>query len=830
MLAAKLALRDARGGWRSLRVVVACLVLGVAAIATVGGLRAAVLGGIAAHGREILGGDLEVGGGNAALPDALRGWMVARGARVSDVLQMRSMLIAANGERQLVELKAVDAAWPLVGVAAVAPAQKLAVALRGIVAEPLVLSRLGIRVGDTVRLGSALLPVSGVLTGEPDHAATPSLLGPRALIAAASLPATGLIQPGSMVSHMLRLTFSARTDEVAFVAALQAAFPGNEWRIRDVHDAVPGATRFIDQLSVFLSLVGLSSLLVGGIGVATGVRAWLDGRARSIAILRCLGASGGLVFSVALIEVMVLALGGIVAGVAAGAVLPVAALGLFRDALPVPPRIGVYPEPLGLSALFGVLVAGAFALLPLGRAMRIPGAALFRDPLMPQAGRPPAAVLAAVAGLGAALVVLTVVSSPDRRLAFWFCVAALTTLGLFRAGAASVRVAARALRQAGPPTLRLGLGNLYRPGNTTSLMLVALGLGLSTLAAVALIEGNMNAQLQGSLPRRAPSFFFVDIQGDQIARFNRVVRAVPGVSDVAATPSLVARVVAVNGVAVEKLHPTPQTAWAMRGDRGLTYAAAPPAGTTIVAGRWWAADYAGPPLLSFDATLAKGWGIGLGDTVTVTVGGRPVTLTIANLRRIDWRSMSMNFAMVASPGLLSQAPQTHLATVRNAPAQDGVLLAAVTDALPNVTGIRVADVLASVGKLLGQIGTALAATGSLTLASGALVLAGAVASGQRRRIGEAVILKSLGATRGQIRAAWMAEFGVLGIAAGLIAAVIGSGASYAVMHWVMQADWSPLPGRLALTILGCVALMLALGYAGTEAALRARAAPLLRNE
>jgi putative ABC transport system permease protein len=828
-LAFRLALRDLRGGWRGLRIVVACLALGVAAIATVGGLRSAVDAGLAAHGREVLGGDLEIGGGNEALPDTLRRWLAARGARFSDVEQLRSMLIAGNGERELVELKAVDPAWPLVGAATVAPAGTPAAA-GGIVVEPLILARLNIHVGDRVRLGDALLPVTGALTGEPDHAASPSLLGPRALIALATLPRTGLIQPGSMVDHMIRVVWPAAANATALTRALQAAFPDNGWRVRDVHDAVPGATRFIDQLSVFMSLVGLTSLLVGGIGVSTGVRAWLEGRARSIAVLRCLGASGRMVFAFVLIQVMLLGVLGVLIGVAVGAVLPLAALSLLRDVLPVPPRLGVYPAPLALAALFGALTALAFSLLPVGRVLRIPGAALFRDALLPQAARPAWQVLASVLVLAAALVALTVATSPDRALAAGFCVAAVGTLAVFRLGAACVMLAARGLRGARSATLRLGLGNLYRPGNATPLMLMALGLGLSTLAAVALIEGNMSAQIAQQLPRHAPSFYFIDIQPDELTRFAQVVQATPGVTDVEQVPSLVARVVAVNGVPVERLHPTPDTAWAMRGDRGLTYAAAAPAGTRIVAGQWWPAGYDGPPLLSFDADLARGWGVTLRDTITVSVLGRPVTLKIANLRRIDWRSLSMNFAMVASPGLLSGAPHTHLATVRIAPAQEGALLRAVTDALPNVTGIRVADVLAAVGQLLGQIGTALTATGSLTLASGALVLAGAVASGQRRRIGEAVILKSLGATRGQIRQAWLIEFGALGLAAGVMACAIGSAASYAVMHLVMQADWALLPVRLGVTVVGCVGLMLAFGYAGTEAALRAKVAPLLRND
>jgi putative ABC transport system permease protein len=835
-LVLRLAARDLRGGISGLRVVLACLALGVAAIAAVGSLRAAIEGGLATDGQRILGGDLEVQGGTQALPDSLRAWLRDRGARLSDVVEMRSILIAPNGQRTLVELKAVDAAWPMVGSAAYAPPQTTKSALAeqdgnyGLAAEQVVLERLGLKPGDTVRLGRESFVLRGALTVEPDGVAGPALLGPRVVISLAALPATDLEQPGALVQHDLRILLPPGLAPATVLRDLRAAFPAQGWRLRDAHDAVPGLVTFIDQTSLFMTLVGLTSLLVGGIGVANGVRAWLEARARSIAILRCLGASARLVFGLCLVQVLFLALVGIVIGLVAGALLPIAGMTLLRDLLPVPPRIGIYPGPLLLSGAYGLLTAATFALWPLARAMGIPGAALFRDALIPEQRRPGTILLASNFLLGLVLVGLTVVTAEDRGFSLWFCVAAIATLLLFRAGGGLVERLARVIPKPQAPWVRLGLGNLYRPGNATPLMLVSLGLGLSTLACVALIEGNMRQQILDQLPRNAPSFYFIDIQSDQLARFDQVLAGQPGVSDIRQVPNLRARIVALNGVPVDQVHVAPDTAWALRGDRGLTYAATPPEGTQLVAGAWWPADYDGPPEVSFDDGLARGWGVGVGDTITINVLGRDIALRIASLRRIAWRSLSMNYAMIATPGLLAHAPHTHIATVKVTEAQQGAVLRAVTDALPNVTGIRVEDILLTLANFLRQIGAALAATGSLTLAAGALVLAGAVAAGQRRRTREAVILKSLGATRRQIRAAWLVEFGVLGGSAGLIAAAVGSAASYAVMHYVMAAEWSPLPWTLGITILGCVALMLGFGYAGTAAALRAKVAPLLRNE
>jgi putative ABC transport system permease protein len=431
--------------------------------------------------------------------------------------------------------------------------------------------------------------------------------------------------------------------------------------------------------------------------------------------------------------------------------------------------------------------------------------------------------------LALGLVGLTIAVAADRVFAAWFCAAAAGTLIVFRLGALGLTRLARAAPAIGAAWFRLGVANLHRPGSPAPMLLLSVGLGLSTLAAVALIQGNIRAEVLSQLPAQAPSFFFVDIQNDQMAEFQALTRGQPGLREVRHVPSLRARVVAVNGVPADQVITTPETAWALRGDRGLTYSATPPEGTRLVAGQWWAADYAGPPLVSFDAKIAQGWKVGIGDVIRVNVLGRDIDLTIASLRDIVWQSLSLNFVMVVSPGLLERAPHTNIATVRIDGPGQAALLRAVTDALPNVTGVRVEDVLGALAALLDQLAAALAATGGLTLVSGAIVLVGAMAAGQRRRTREAVILRSLGATSLQIRSAWLVEFGAVGLVAGLLAGVVGSAASFAVAHYILHTQWVFLPGSLILTLAGSLILMLVFGYVGTEAALRAKPAPLLRN-
>ena len=617
----RLALRDLRGGVRGMRVVLACLALGVAAIASVGSLRESVDRGLATEGARLLGGDIAIENGSQTLPDALHAWLAARGARVSEVVLLRTLAVAPSGDRLLVELKAVDSAYPLIGTASLDPDIPLGRALDGgLVADPLIVQRLGLHPGDAVRLGQASFMLRASLVSEPDHAGGASIFGPRVLIAVSALPATGLIQPGSLLTHEWRVRLPAGADPIGTIAAIRKAFPDTGWRIRDAAQAAQGLGPAIEQTSLFLTLVGLSALLVGGIGVATGVRAWLEGRARTIATLRCLGAPARLVFAVFLIQVLLLCGAGILIGVLAGAGLPVAVIALFGHLLPLPATPGIYEIPLLLAAIYGLLTAAVFALWPLGRAAQIPGAALFRDAVLPEGGAAPG-ILAANISLGLLLAGLVVATSADRLFALWFCLGALLTLAVFRAGAWGVMAGARSARARRPAWLRLGVANLHRPSAATPLLLVSLGLGLTTLAAVALIEGNISGQFRGDLARRAPSFFFIDIQNDQLDRFRSLLAQQPGITDLHIQPSLRARVVSLKGVPVDQVHVTPASRWGLRGDRGLTWAATVPDGSHVTDGAWWPADYSGPPLVSIDRDLAHGWGLAVGDTLRANVLG-----------------------------------------------------------------------------------------------------------------------------------------------------------------------------------------------------------------
>ncbi|MDP3328049.1 ABC transporter permease [Parvibaculum sp.] len=844
-LAARLARRELRGGLKGFRVFIACLALGVAAIAGVGSVSSALTHGLAEGGQEILGGDIAIRLIHREATPEERAF-ISDGTSVSASAEMRAMARGADetAERSqtLVELKAVDGVYPLYGEMELSPEMPLADALAirdgrpGLVVEPNLLTRLGVQPGDLVRIGDAEFELRASIAREPDRVADGFALGPRAMIAADALPLTGLVQPGSLVNYhyRVRLPDDARSPQeiAAWVAALNERFPDAGWRVQDRSDSAPGVRRFVERVALFLSLVGLTALVVGGVGVANAVKSYLDGKRTVIATFKCLGAPGPLIFRLYLMQVMALAAVGILIGLVIGGVAPFIVDAVAGDMIPIPADLGVYWGPLLLAAAYGVLTALAFAIWPLARAREVPATSLFRDLVAPSRRFPRPLYIAATAGALFALAALAVALAEERLFALYFVGAAAGVfVVLWGAANGIMALAARAPRMRSPE-LRLALANIHRPGAPTPAVVLSLGLGLTLLVTISLINGNLTGEIAGELPDRAPAFFFVDVQPDQIDALETLVTGTDGVTGFNRVPMLRGRISAVNGVPSDQLTVTPDVQWALRGDRGLTYAAELPEGSSLVRGSWWAVDYQGPPLVSFSEELAQGFGVGIGDTITVNVLGREISAAVANTREIDWSSLGINFVLVFSPGMLSSAPHTVLATVdmEGGPQAEEALEREVTSQFPNITSVRVREALEAVNSLLENFAMAVRATGGVTLAAGILVLAGAMAAGFRSRVRDAVVLKVLGATRGRILGIYVREYAALGLATALVAAVAGTSAAFVVVTMVMEMPWRFLPATLAVTVAGATLVTVALGLLGTWRALSVPSASVLRAD
>ena len=831
----RLAGRELRGGVGGLGVFVAALVLGVGAIAGIGSLAASLSAGIARDARELLGGDVEAQ--LAYRPaGAEEQAFLAKSGRLSEVASMRAMARTADRQQQsLIELKAVDREYPLYGEVALAPPQNLGTALEqkervfGAVVDPALLTRLDVKIGDTIKIGEAALQIRGAIEREPDAAASGLIFGPRVMISMAALAETRLVQPGSLITYRYRLRLPAGVTPAAWENEARAAFPDAGWQIRSFSRASPGLQRLIERVAMFLSLVGLSTLLVGGVGIGNAVRGHIAAKTATIATLKCLGAPTRLVFAVYLCEIMGLASLAILVALAIGAALPTAVAPLIGHLLPISPRPGIYVRPLAWAALYGILTTLVFSLWPLAAIGRIPAGALFRDTVDRARRRIPLPTVAASAVLVLCLGAAAVLGTQDRHVALWFVAGAAAAFALFWGAGRAIMFGASKVSRPRRPVLRLALANLHRPGALTAQIVLSLGIGLTVLVAVALVQGNIGRQIQERLPAAAPAFFFIDIQPNQLPGFEAIVHDIPG-ARLEEVPMMRGRITRLNGVPVERAPVAPEARWALRSDRGLTYSAALPKGSQLAAGTWWPADYDGPPLISFDAALARGMGLKIGDTLTVNLLGREITARIANLRNIDWERLGINFAIVFAPGTLEHAPHTELSAVYLPKAEEENLVRRVTNAFPNISAIHVREALAAVSRVVGLIGGAVRLTALVTLLAGALVLGGAIAAGHRRRVYDAVVLKVLGATRGAILQSFAIEYGLLGLLAGIVAGGLGTIAAYLLVRHLMDANWVFLPGPVLSTTVLAIVLTLTLGFAGTWRALGVKAAPFLRNE
>ncbi|OCW58965.1 ABC transporter permease [Hoeflea olei] len=840
-LAARLALRELRGGLSGFYIFLACVALGTAAIAGVNSVSEMMTGSIASEGKTILGGDIRFEIDNRDIGAAGRSYVEGLGA-VSAGANLRTMARKPDGSDQsLVELRAVDEAYPLYGAFETTPPLSVADAFAerdgvfGATAAQILLDRLGIAVGDTLLVGQAQFQIRGVIATEPDALSEGFGFAPRLMISRAALDAAGLIRPGSLIEYSYRV----RLDGAAAARSLddirdeaETRFPDAGWQIRTSRNAAPALTRNIERFSQFLTLVGLTALIVGGVGIANSVRAWLEGKRGVIATFKCLGAPASLVVAIYLIQVMLIAGFGVALGLVLGALTPWLAAGALAGVIPIAVTVSFYPASLLIAAGFGLMTAFAFAVLPLGRAGEVPATALFRQQGFEAGGFARWPYLLTAGLTLAVLCGAAIFFADDRRIASIFVAAVAAAFVVLRLVGWLVQLIARRWPAVNSTPLRLAIGNIHRPGALTPSVVLSLGLGLALLVTLALIDTNLRRELSGNLPERAPNFFFVDIQASEIDGFDELVTGLAPEGKVIKVPMLRGRITALNGEPVNAENVPPQARWVLRGDRGLTYAKNLPENSRLAEGKWWAPDYTGEPLVSFSAQEAREIGLSVGDTVTVSVLGRQITARIANLRDVEWESLSINFVMVFSPNTFAGAPHSWMATLTD-PGADAALeagiLRSVTQAYPTITSLRVKDALELADQLVGQIGVAIRAAALVALIASVLVLAGALAAGNRSRIHDAVVLKTLGATRATLIRAYVYEYGLLGLATATFALGFGAVASWFVVSRIMTLPSRFMPDIALATLAGALVLTVGIGLAGTWRVLGQKAAPVLRE-
>ena len=831
-MAWRIARRELRGGTRGFRVFLACLAIGVAAIAAIGTVRGAIEAGLSEQGAVILGGDAEVQLTYRYATQEERSWMEAQGD-VSEVLDFRSMLVTNSEERALTQVKGVDNLYPLYGSVRLEPDIPLAAVLDGrdglpgIAVDPTLMDRLGLSVGDRARMGAQEFVIMAELVRLPDSAGGGFGLGPPTLVASSALQNSGLVAPGTLFETEYRIR-SDRAPEVLKSEA-DVALEGSGFRWRDRRNGAPGIAEFVERLSAFLVLVGLTGLAVGGVGVSAAVRAYLTEKTQVIATLRSIGATSRVVFQAYLMQIGVLAALGTAIGLVIGTVVPFAFAPIIEARLPVPVEFALRPRPLLEAALYGALSAALFSLWPLAQTEDIRAAALFRDARHGISGWPRPAWIAICAALLVTLVSAAAALTGLWTLTFWAAAGVLGAFALLLLAAWGIKVLARRLapRIKNASTLRFALGAVGGPGQEAQSVVVSLGLGLSVLAAVGQIDWNLRNAIATDLPEVAPAYFVVDIQPDQLDPLTGLLRGKSTVSRVETAPMLRGVITQING---KPARDVAGDHWVLEGDRGITYAATPPAGTKITDGTWWAEDHSGRPQISFAAEEAAEMGLTLGDSLTVNVLGRDITATITSFREVDFSTGGIGFILSMNPSALQGAPHSHIATIYAEPEAEGALLREMAQNYPNITAIRVRDAIDRVSEVLSGIAAAVTYGALATLITGGVVLIGTAAAGERSRVYEGAILKTLGATRGAVLANFLLRSALLGLTAGVIALGAGIAAGWAVSTFVMDTSFRvALPSAFAIIAGGILATLLT-GVFFAWRPLAARPAQILRAQ
>ncbi|MFC7705821.1 ABC transporter permease [Plastorhodobacter daqingensis] len=838
-VAFRLARRELRGGLAGFRIFLACLVLGVAAIAAVGTIRASLEAGLREQGAVLLGGDAALSFTYRFATDAERAWMQDQAERVSEIVDFRSMATVGEGlgaDRALTQVKAVDDAYPLVGEVRLDPPMPMAAALDGGdlpggVMDRLLADRLAIAPGDVFRLGVQEFRLTAILVGEPDSSAGGFTFGPRTIVATEALAGSELLGPGTLFDTRYRLDLPEGANLGALRAEALRAFRDSGLRWQDRRNGAPGVDRFVDRVGAFLVLMGLAGLAVGGVGVSSAVRAYLERKVPVIGTLKTLGATGGMIFFIYALQIGALTLLGVALGLVLGAGVPLALAPVIEARLPIPATFALYPAPLAEAALYGVLTAAVFTLWPLAATRELRAAALFRGTDQGARRWPGPIWIAATALLLSALVGSAVWFSGVARLALGAAGGVLAALGVLALAALALRLGMRRLARSsvlrGHTALRLAVGAIGGPRSEAGSVILSLGLGLAVLAAVGQIESNLRGAIEGDLPERAPSYFFVDIQGDQLPGFLARLEDDPGVSQVETAPMLRGIVTRINGRPAREVG---GDHWVLRGDRGVTYSAARPDDVELTEGEWWPEDYDGPPVMSFAAEAGAEMGLRLGDEVTVNILGRDITAAITSFRNVDFSTGGIGFVLSMNPSALAGAPHTHIATVYAEEMAEAAILRDLATAYPNITAIRVRDVIGQVSEALSAIATATAYAAGATLLTGFIVLIGAAAAGERGRLFEAAVLRTVGASRATILASFALRAALMGAAAGAVAIAAGAAAAWAVMRFVMEVPFRFEPMTALAIVAGGVVATLFASLLFALRPLAARPAQVLRQQ
>ncbi|GLC27674.1 ABC transporter permease [Roseisolibacter agri] len=839
----RLAWRESRTARRRLLLYMSSIALGVAALVAIDSFAGNVARSVRTQSRALLGGDVAFTT-RRPWPKPVLAWLdslPARGVRVARTTQFASMgLVPRTGKTRLVQVRAVERGYPFYGEVTTRPAGRWT-ALHGgphALVDRSLLIALDAQIGDTLVLGYGRFRIDGTLENVPGDAGIASVIGPRVYIPARYLAETQLLVFGSRAEYEAVVRLPDGQSAAKFLQPVKRRFDDQQVRSRTVADTERGLTEAVDRLSDFLSIVGLIALLLGGVGVASGVSAFVARKIDTVAVLRCLGATARQILAIYVTQAAAMGLIGAAAGALLGIGVQLLIPRVLGEFLPVDVSVTLEPAAIVAGVIVGVWVALVFALRPLLALRRVSPLQAIRRDVDPGALRGRGldwasalvslAVVASVAGLA-------VQRTGRVRDGLGITLAIFAALALLWVSATVTSwLARRALRKGWPYVVRQGVANLYRPGSQTRAVTLALGFGAFLVSTIYLVQANLLRTLDLRDTATRANVLFFDVQEDQATFVDSTLRA-GGYRVLSSTPIVTMRIAAVNGrTTASLLADTSRRGerWPLRREYRSTYRTTQGEAERVTAGRFFTSDApAGTtPEVSFEAGVARELGLSLGDTVTWDVQGVQVATRVTSFREVNWQRFEPNFFAVFQPAALQAAPKQFVILAR-IPTPDGVARVQrdVVARHPNVSSVDLSLVQRTVGSILEKVAVAVRFLGVFCLAVGIPVLVSAVAATRRDRLRDAVLLKTLGATRAQIGRILLAEYAVLGALGAVAGMLLSFAGAWALQKWIFRGTFVPAWDS-ALAIAGLLmALTLLIGVLTGREAFRSTPMAALRD-
>ena len=833
----QIARREIRNGISGFRILIACLVLGVATITIIGSIKSGIEKGLIEEGALLLGGDAEAEFTYRFANLAELNWLESKATKISEVVDFRSMLFVEGeiNERALTQVKAVDKNYPLMGKVNLYSYENLSEALQkekgvpGAVIEQILVDRLGLKLGDTFKLGQTKFYLGGVIKSIPDSGSDGFGLGPRSIVYKDDLEGSGLLAPGTLFSTKYRLNLKETADLDLLSENASEKFEKTGMRWKDARNAAPGINEFVERLETFLVLVGLSGLIVGGVGIAASVRSYLLVKTSTIATLRSIGATNNIIFQTYFLQIIIFSFLGILIGGCLGSIGPFLLGKWLTASIPIPIKISIYFKPILEAIIYGLLTSIAFSLWPLSSIENINSSELFRNETETKFRLPRFQYLTTISVIVLSLIALAAYFTGSIKLTLWTAFAISSSFLCLIFVAAAIRIGTQKLRikLRRNPKLRWALSAITGPKEGAIIVILSIGIGLSVLSSIGQISGNIRAAIQQDLPDVAPSYFFIDIQKSQMPEFRQIMEANKDVTSFDEAPMIRGIISKINGISAKEFA---GEHWVLSGDRGITYSKAPLERSKITEGIWWEPEYKGPAQISFSDEEGKEMGLSLGDELTVNIMGRDINATITSFRDVDFSTAGIGFIMSMNPHALESAPHSFISTVYAKPKAEAELLRKVASKFPNITAVRIKEAIAQVSGILSSISSVILYGATTTILTGFLVLIGTAASTEKARKYEAAILKAVGASKASILFSFALRSMLLGGVAGIVALAIGILGAWAVCKYLMGTEFSIIWLNAFLVIVGGVLANIFASLYFSIRAMRTSTSSVLRSE